>query len=107
MLTVRISVDRARVNRGTAWIKESRIVERSEGAWDRIRRDERSRVVGLIVASIALSVAVSVLATVLVRAVESRRAGSSAAAEGEPAGEAEPVPADAPAPDAPAEASQA
>jgi hypothetical protein len=86
MLTLRISVDRDRVGRGKAWIRESGIVERGETAWDWLRRDERGRIVGLVVASVAVSITVSLLATALVRMVESRRSVAAAGFDEEPAG---------------------
>ena len=97
MLTLRISVDRARVGRGKAWIERSGIVERGESAWDWLRHDERGRIVGLVVASVAMSIAMSVLVTVLVRMVEGRRSAGAAVADVEPAGEAPVAPAARPA----------
>jgi len=79
MLTLQISVGRARVGRGKAWIEKSGIVERGEEAWDWLRHDERGRVVGLVIASVAVSVAVSMLATMLVRLIEGRRAACAEA----------------------------
>lgn len=108
MLTLRISVDRARVGRGKAWIEQSGLVERGETAWDWLRRDERGRIVGLVIASVAMSIAMSILATVVVRAVESRRSAGAPAPEALPAGEAEAhveaeaAPDDVPAVEAPA-----
>lgn len=87
MVTLRISIDRARVGRGKAWIERSGIVERGEDAWDWLRHDERGRIVGLVVASVAMSIAMSIVATVAVRALGSRRAAGAAA--GEPVGEAD------------------
>jgi hypothetical protein len=89
MLTLRISVDRARVGRGKAWIEQSGLVERGETAWSWLRHDERGRIVGLVVASIAMSIAMSLLATVVVRAVESRRSAGVPGQDELPAGEAE------------------
>jgi hypothetical protein len=102
MLTLRISVDRARVGRGKVWIEESGIVERGQDAWSWLRQDERGRIVGLVVASVAMSIAVSLLATALVRMVEHRRAAGAAdvedaAAEAEAHVEAELAMSDAPA----------
>ncbi len=101
MLTLQISVDRSRVDRGRAWIANSGIVERGETAWSWLRNDERGRIVGLVIASVAVSLTMSLLATALVRMVESRRAGGGAPeVEAEAHVEAEPEPAAAPA-DAP------
>lgn len=89
MLTLRISVDRARVGRGRDWIEQTGIIERGETAWEWLRRDERGRIVGLVIASVAMSIAMSILATVVVRAVESRRSAGAPEPEAVPAGEAE------------------
>jgi hypothetical protein len=112
MLTLRISVDRARVGRGRAWIEESGIVERGQDAWSWLRRDERGRIVGLIVASVATSIAVSLLATALVRMIEHRRATGAAdvddpAAAAEAHVEAEPATTEAPAAEQAAEPAEA
>jgi hypothetical protein len=100
MLTLQISVGRARVGRGKAWIQKSGIVERGEEAWGWLRHDERGRVVGLVIASVAVSVALSVLATMLVRLVEGRRS-ACAEADTEAPVEADETPGAAPAPESP------
>ena len=64
--------------RGRSWIDDRKIVERGEGAWEWLRRDDRGRIVGLVLASVAVSIAMSLLATALVRIVESRRANGAA-----------------------------
>jgi hypothetical protein len=68
-----------------SFLEERDIPRRGREARDWLTTDERGRVIGLIVASIAISILASLLATALVGFVERRRGAGEPGPEPDPA----------------------
>lgn len=73
-----------------SFLEERDIPRRGREARDWLTTDERGRVIGLVIASVAISILVSLLATALVGFVERRRAAPIADAAAETADESAP-----------------